>query len=62
MSKFRITLKDPDGVWQSIESAGYDNNDLPFEVESVVDDFVQWREYVTIELDTETGEATVVAN
>ena len=52
--RIQITFKSPDGVDQSLINAGYDPHDLPEDVESVVDDFIQWREYVIIELDTET--------
>ena len=58
--KIRITFKSPDGVSDSLEDAGYDQNDLPFEVEAVVDAFIQYSEYVTIELDPENGTARVV--
>ena len=60
MAKIQITLKDPDGVWDSVTSYGYDMNGLPDDVSAVVDKFVEYNEYVTIELDTETGEARVL--
>jgi hypothetical protein len=60
MAKIQITLKDPDGVWDNVTSYGYDMNELPDDVDSVFSKFVEWKEYVTIELDTETGEARVV--
>ncbi len=58
--KFQITLKDPDGVWSSLEEAFGDANNLPPDAEAVIDEFIEYNEYVTIELDTETGEARVV--
>jgi hypothetical protein len=60
MSKIRITFKSPDGVSDSLEDAGYDQNDLPEDVENVVEKFIKWSEYVTIELDPETGTAVVI--
>lgn len=60
MAKIQITLKDPDGVWDSVTTYGYDMNELPDDVDAVFSKFVEWKEYVTIELDTETGEARVV--
>ena len=60
MAKIQITLKDPDGVWDSVTSYGYDMNGLPDDVSAVVDKFVEYNEYVTIELDTETGDARVL--
>jgi len=60
MAKIEITLKDPDGVWDSVTRYGYDMNELEDDVSAVIDKFVEFNEYVTIELDTETGEARVL--
>lgn len=58
--KFKLQLKDPDGVYDSITEYFKDFNDLPDEVDAVIDKFVRYSEYVTIELDTETQTARVV--
>lgn len=60
--KIQIQFKDPDGVWDSLEGEGFDPNELPSDVEHVVNKYIEWKEYVMIELDTETGEARVVPN
>lgn len=58
--KIRINLKDPDGVYDSIESAGYDMNDLPSKVDDVLRKFIEYKEYLSVEIDIETGEARVL--
>jgi hypothetical protein len=58
--KFTITMKDPDGVYDSMKDAGYDLDDLPPEIDDVIKKFFEFKEVVTIEFDIETGEATVV--
>lgn len=58
--KFHITFKDPDGVYDSLSDAGIDINEMDTEVEWVVDKFLDYKEYVTIELDTETQTARVI--
>jgi len=61
MTKLRITLKGPDSVSQSLKDAGIDEDNIEnTEFGEVFDRFVKYAEYVTIELDSETGEATVV--
>jgi hypothetical protein len=51
MAKFSITLKDPDyGV----------NGDEIFRNHPVIEKFVEWGEYVTIEFDTNMRTARVV--
>lgn len=73
--KFKITLKDPDGVDYSFRNATeklVEELDLidPDEVEMLIESrldklheacskWVKYNEYVTIEIDTETGEACV---
>lgn len=63
--KIRITLKDPDGVGDSINdavrNAGYgDPEELREEVISKCSKWIRYSEYITIEIDTETREAIVV--
>ena len=61
MAKIRITFKSPDSVWDSIKEAGIDPNEVrDSEFGKVINKFVDYMEYVTIELDSETDEATVV--
>ncbi len=61
MAKIRITFKSPDGVWDSLEEAGVDPNDVDnSEFAGVLAKFVEYNEFVTIELDSDTGEARVV--
>jgi len=57
-----MTLKDPDGVYDAIEDAGLDLNDLPDDVELILDKFVEFNEYVVIEFDLAEQTATVVPN
>lgn len=59
-NKIRITMKDPDGVYDSMDDAGYDLDDLPSVVDGIVKKYFEFKEVVTIELDLETGEATLV--
>lgn len=65
--KLSIQLKDPDGVYDSLAGHGMGLNDIndpqtdeQCAARDVVKKFVQYDEYVTIELDTETCEARVV--
>ena len=61
MAKLRITLKDPDGIWNSLDRAGIEPTDVDdSEFSDVFDKFVEYDEYVKIELDSETGEARVI--
>lgn len=60
--KLRITFKDPDGVWQSLEDAKLDPNNLPKDVQETIGKFIEFKEYVTIEFDTDTKDAIVVPN
>lgn len=57
---FRITLKDPDGVWTSLEEAFGDPNELPEDDKRAIEEFVEYGEYVQIEIDTKKGTAVVV--
>ena len=74
--KIQITLKDPDGVYESIKDAaesstgdieGLENDELDAlaetrreTIEEQCNRWVKWGEYVTIEIDTEANTATVI--
>jgi hypothetical protein len=61
MAKLQITLKNPDSVWDSIRDAGIDPKKVDESVYGeVFNKFVEYGEYVTIELDSETGKASVI--
>jgi hypothetical protein len=55
--KLKITLKDPDGVYESIKNA-VDSTDFEF-IEEQCKPWIKYGEYVTIEIDTDAGTATV---
>ena len=59
--KIRITLKDPDGVWDSLVDAGINPNGLDDnpEIGGPIRKYVEFMEYVTIEIDTDTNTASV---
>ena len=73
--KLQITLKDPDGVYESIKQAaesstgdteGLDNNELDElaetrreKLEEKCKRWIKYGEYVTIEIDTDANTATV---
>ena len=73
--KLKITLKDPDGVYESIKQAaesstgdteGLDNSELEElaetrreKLEEQCKPWIKYGEYVTIEIDTDAGTATV---
>lgn len=59
--KVRVNLKDPDGVYLSIVEAGlYTELKLGGPHMDVIKNFIKYDEYVSIEIDTETGEARVL--
>lgn len=72
--KVKLFLKDPDGVYESVRDAvqetlpdGLSDTEQEELLASRTDDtheklkaWVQWKEYVTVEIDTETGEAKVL--
>lgn len=72
--KIRVTLKDPDGFDEGVVNAVREHllangvhratDDQKQEVEDDINDFLQkwvtFREYVTLEFDTDTGTATVM--
>lgn len=76
MAKFQVTFKDPDGPYDCIQEEarrqvnaieGIDEDEKEDLISSRVDKikevtgrWFQWGEYVTIEIDTETGTATVM--
>lgn len=60
--KIQMTFKSPDVVYNSLRDAGIDPNEPPIEVEDLLETFIKYDEYVTIEFDTEQGTATVVPN
>lgn len=58
--KFKITFKDPDGVFESLKDIGITQGEEPPEVAFELSKFLTWGECITVEFDTETGEARVV--
>jgi hypothetical protein len=74
--KIKITVKDPDGVYESINEAvkksvasiegleDFEREEMEeSRTESVGEKLSKWieyGEYITVEFDTETGEATVI--
>lgn len=58
--KFTITMKDPDGVYDSMKDAGYDLDDLPEDVQTLIDKYVEFGEYMNIEFDIIEQTARVV--
>jgi hypothetical protein len=74
--KIKIQLKDPDGVYDSIKEAARKSvreiKELTEEEQSALEEkrhqdlaskcrkWIEYGEYVTIEIDTETGEAIVL--
>ena len=63
--KFKITMKDPDGFGNSLADAVADGNDgtdveaVQEELEKLTSKWFEYSEYVTIEIDTDTGTARV---
>lgn len=58
--KFRITFKDPDGVWSCLKDAGIDPNEIEQDVEDTLRKFILYREVITVEFDTESKTAEVI--
>jgi hypothetical protein len=58
----RLTFKTPDVVHRAIQDAALDADGTEDreEIEKAVDKWVRWGEQVTIEVNTKTGEATVI--
>lgn len=69
--KIQITLKDPDGVYESLKDFAMDEDDETIrgrlqdrvsELEDEVRRWVEYGEYVRIEIDLDEGTARVVEN
>lgn len=72
--KVKLFLKDPDGVYESVKDAvqetlpdGLSEDEAEDLLKSRMEDtheklkkWVEWEEYVTVEIDTGTGEARVL--
>ena len=67
--KYRITLKDPDGVWEGIRDAAYSQGIPPGhelylqKVEDIYEEVGKWfgyLEYITLEIDTDAQTCVVV--
>lgn len=72
--KVKLFLKDPDGVYESVKDAvqetlpdGLNDDEAEDLLKSRMEDtheklkqWVEWKEYVTVEIDTATGEAKVL--
>jgi hypothetical protein len=72
--KVKLFLKDPDGVYESVKDAvqetlpdGLSEDEAEDLLKSRMADthenlkkWVEWKEYVTVEIDTDTGEARVL--
>ncbi len=72
--KVRLFLKDPYGVYESVKDAvqetlpdGLSEDEASDLLKSRTEDtheklkkWVEWKEYVTVEIDTDTGEAEVM--
>ena len=62
--KFKLTMKDPDGVWDSVaEAVGEDEEN--YKTNHMIDvlneaGILEYGEYLTIEIDSVTMEATIV--
>ena len=58
MSKIRISFKTPDATYHALQNI--DDEDERCEARIVFSKFIEYDEYVTVEFNTETGEAIVV--
>jgi len=58
--KFRIYLKDPDGFYQSVADVAGNDPDKERFLYEFMSRWVSFKEYVTIEFDTDAGTAAVV--
>ncbi len=58
--KVRITFKSPDSVWDALEEAGITTDDLDSEVREPIEKYIEYMEYVTIEIDLDTRKAIVL--
>lgn len=57
--KFTVTFKNPDAVDYAISDIA-PTEKVAKEMKKATLPWVQWGEYITVEFDTESGEATVV--
>lgn len=59
--KIVINLKDPDGVWNSLQEVGLSVNSIKdVDTEEALMKFIGYNEYVSIEIDTEAKTARVL--
>ena len=58
--KFCITMKDPDGVYDSLQEAATEHGVERSELEDIIKLWFQYSEYLTVEIDTDAGTCTVV--
>ena len=61
--KFTIMVKDPDGIYESLKDAGVINDDgtaANEEAKALVDKYVEYNEYVYLEVDTDAGTVTLL--
>lgn len=59
--KFRVTMKNPDAIHNALHDLDLDPNDeLPAGIDSLIDKFMKYGEYITVEFDTEDQTAVVV--
>ena len=63
--KFTLMFKDPDGVFESLKDAGVINDDGTAkegqeDAKALVDKYVEFNEYLYLEVDTEAGTVTIL--
>ena len=58
--KIQITFKDPDGVSYSVEQVAAEKGLEVGEIEPLLKTWVEYNEYVTVEIDTDTNTAIVI--
>lgn len=58
--KFRVYMKDPDGVYESIADASDRDEQTRKNLSEFIKRWCMCGEYITIEFDTDAGTATVV--
>lgn len=55
-----LTMKNPDCVEEAVKQALAENPDAPLgEIRDALEKWVKWDEYITIDIDTDKGTATV---
>lgn len=60
--KVRITFKDPDAVYDALRYANKKQLDNGCGDVSVLEPWIRWGEYCTVEIDTELNTAVVIAD